>query len=147
MSNYPIWWEDTITIYNRYENKQTQLVTWHKTVITNCFWKSSGNRVKIDDTVLDTDSLICRIPKDARYLNPKDWENLSNDVMGDYFTLKQNYIVVRGNIDENIDEYTKGSRSNDFLNKYKYDGCFTIKKIGINTGTGKCNEHYYISGD
>lgn len=147
MSNYPIWWEDTITIYNRYEDKQTSLITWHRTVIHNCFWKASGNKVKVSDIVLDSDSLICRIPKDANYLNPREWEQLSNDVMDNYFTLRQNDIVVRGEIEDEINEYQKGQRANDFIEKYKYDGCFTIKKIAINTGTGKNNEHYYISGD
>lgn len=147
MSNYPIWWEDTVTLYNRYEDAQTNVVVWHRTVLTNCFWKSVGSKVVIDDTTIDTDNLICRIPKDDRYLNPLDWKQLSNDVMDEYFTLKQNDIIVKGEVDDVIDEYSKGHRANDLIEKYKDVGCFLIRKVGINVGTGKCNEHYYISGD
>ena len=147
MSNYPIWWEDTITIYNRYEDTQTSLITWHRTVISNCFWKASGNKVNISDVVLDSDNLICRIPKDDRYLNPSDWESLSNDKMSEHFTLKPGDIIVHGEVDDVINEYSQGHRANDLLDKYKYFSCFTIKTVGVNTGIGKCNEHYYVSGD
>lgn len=146
-SQYPVWWEDTVTLYNRYEDAQTNVVVWHRTVLTNCFWKSVGSKVVIDDTTIDTDNLICRIPKDNRYLNPLDWKQLSNDVMDEYFTLKQNDIIVKGEVNDVINEYSKGYRANDLIEKYKDVGCFLIRKVGINVGTGKCDEHYYISGD
>ena len=46
MNNYPSWWDTTITIYNKYENTQTQLVVWHKHVLHNCFWKYTGEKVQ-----------------------------------------------------------------------------------------------------
>lgn len=147
MSNYPIWWEDTITLYNKYEDTQTNIITWYRTVLHNCFWKATGNKVSVGNVEIDTKNLLCRIPKDERYLRIPDWENLPNDRMSEYFTLKQGDIVVLGDIDDEINEYQKGYRATDFIDKYKNYGCFQIQQIGINTGSGKNNEHYYISGE
>ena len=33
MNNYPSWWDTTVTIYNRYEDPQTNLVSWHRHVV------------------------------------------------------------------------------------------------------------------
>ena len=147
MSNYPVWWEDTITLYNKYQDKQTNIVTWYKTILYNCFWKATGNKVSVGNVEIDTTSLICRIPKDDKFLKIPDWEKLPNDKMSNYFTLRQGDIVVLGAVDDNINEYQKGYRATDFIDKYKNYGCFQIQQIGINTGTGKCNEHYFISGE
>lgn len=146
MSNYPIWWEDTITLFNRYENKQTGVVTWFKTIFTGCFWKNTGNRVTVGDVVLDTENVICRIPKQANYMNSYDWKQLSNDNMGKYFTLQQGDIIIRGVVSDSIDEYTKGKHATDFIAKYKEVGCIEIKKFNVNIGSGKNNEHYYVNG-
>lgn len=146
-NQYPIWWEDTITLYNRYEDKQTNLITWYKTVLTNCFWKATGNKVSVGSVEIDTKALICRIPKSDKYLSIPEWEELPNDEMSDYFTLRQGDIVVKGEVEDDINEYQSGYRSSDFIEKYRAYGCFQINHIGINTGSGKCLEHYYISGE
>lgn len=143
---YPIWWEDTITIYNKYEDKQTQLVTWYRHVISNCFWKASNNKITINDTVIDSSNIICRIPKQENFIEKFDWEQMPNDLMGNYFTLGQGDIIIKGEIDFIIDEYTKGRRSTDLLSRYKSKGCLEIEQFSINTGRGRCNEHYYVSG-
>jgi len=143
---YPVWWETTVTIYNKYEDKQTQLVTWYRHVVNNCFWKASNNKVTINDTVLDSSNIICRIPKQENFLERFDWEQLPNDVMNQYFTLGQGDILIKGDIDFEVDEYTKGHRSTDLLSKYKMKGCMEVEQFANNTGRGRCNEHYYVSG-
>ena len=68
MNNYPSWWNTTVTLFNKYEDPTSQLITWYKTVIDGCFWSNIQDRVKIGKTVLETDSIICRIRKTGNHL-------------------------------------------------------------------------------
>ena len=144
---YPPWWETSLTIYNKYEDKLTQVVTWYRNVVTGCFWKYTGNKVLIGDTLLETTSTICRIPYSEKFMEKYLWEQLPNDTMQDYFTLGPADIIVKGEVTDTIDEYTKGSRSSDLLSKYKeLQGCIVIDEVAINTGTARCSEHYFVKG-
>lgn len=148
MNNYPVWWDQTVTIYNKYEDPTTQLVTWHKRSIPNCFWKYKRDVAKIGEATLETSYILCRIPKNESFREKFEWLNLPNDVMGDYFTLGVGDIIVRGEISDTINEYTKGHRSSDLIAKYKnLQGCMQIEAISINVGAGRCNEHYYAQGN
>ena len=144
---YPVWWDTTITVYNQYKDPITRLTTWHKTVIPNCFWKYTGNKITIGDVVLDTNTTICRIPKDSRYLSRYLWEALPNDQKGNAFTLTPGDIIVKGSIEEDIDERVSGHRSTDFIAKYKrLDGCIEIQSFTDNTGRGRNDKHYHVTG-
>lgn len=144
---FPIWWEDTITIYNKFVDPQTQLVRWYRQVVTDCFWKLEGSTVKVGDVTLDSKSIICRIPKDSRFLEKQDWIALPNDVKESYFTIGQADIVLKGVFEDEIDEYTAGHRSTDLLGKYRdYQACMEITDFSNNTGLGRNNEHYLIRG-
>lgn len=147
MSNYPEWWDFPITVYNKYTDKTTRIVTWHKTVIPNCFWKNTGNKVNIGDVILDTESVTCRIPYQDNFLEAGEWINIPNDQMSQYFTLKQADILVKGAVDDEIDEYKSGMRSTDLLNKYHaLQSCMEIKEVTINTMKGMLTPHYYVRG-
>lgn len=147
MNNYPSWWDTTITIYNKYTDPQTQLVTWYKTVVDGAFWKYSGNKVVIDKVVLETKDIICRIRKDERFLEKHEWINIPNDEMSQYFTLSQGDIIVKGSVADEINEYASGTRSSDLKKKYKgLQGCLEIQEWTNNTGGGRGNEHYYVKG-
>ena len=144
---YPIWWDTTITIYNKFEDAQTNVITWYRHVITDCFWKFGGTTVQVGTVELDSKSITCRIPKDDRFLDKKDWMQVPNDQMANYFTISQGDIVVKGEIDDEIDEYTNGKHSTDLLAKYKaYQECMEISQYSNNTGIGRNNEHYLIRG-
>ena len=147
MSRYPIWWCDTITIFNKYENSQTNLVTWYKTTVSGVFWKASGSKVIVGTEVLDSKSILCRIPKNPHFLERVEWENLPNDQMSEYFTLGLGDIIVKGDVSDVIDEYTAGHRSTDLLERYKpSQRCFEVEEFANNTGIGRNNEHYYARG-
>lgn len=148
MSNhYPSWWDTTITIYNKFQDPVTNLVTWHRFVIKNCFWKYSGNKVVIDKVVLDTKNIICRIPVQESYLSKHLWIDVPNDKMSNYFTLGVGDIIVKDEVTDEINEYQSGSRSSDLLKKYKMlQGCLQIEEFSDNTGGGRGNEHYYVRG-
>lgn len=147
MNNYPSWWNTTITIYNKYEDPITNLITWYSHTVEGAFWKYVGNKVVIDKVVLETKDIICRIRKDDNFLEKHEWIALPNDEMSKYFTLGQEDIIVKGQVDDVIDEYTSGKRSSDLKKKYKsLQGCMEIQQWADNTGGGRGNEHYYVKG-
>lgn len=147
MNNYPIWWDSTITLYNRFEDPITQLVTWYKTIIPGCYWDNLHDKVKIGEAVLETNSVICRVRKSEKYVDAETWLLMPEDIKGNYFTISQQDIVVLGEVNEEIDEYHSGTRSTDLLAKYKkLQRCFEISAFVNNTGLGRGNEHYFLRG-
>ena len=148
MSNrYPVWWDTTLTIYNKYTDPQTQIVQWYSHVVSGCFWKYLRSKVKVGNTVLESDSTVCRVPKQENFLEKQDWVQLPNDKKGNYLTFGAGDIIIKGEVDDVIDEYTKGHRSSDILDKYNaLQGCIEVDSVGINVGPGRCEEHYVIRG-
>lgn len=147
MNSFGSWWDTTVTIYNRYENPQTQLVTWYRYVVDKCFWKYSGSKVTINDVVLDTKDIICRIRVNNAFLEKHEWIAKPNDEMSNYFTLAQGDIIVKGEVDDEINEYQANHRSSDLKAKYKaLQGCLEIQEWSNNTGGGRGNEHYFVRG-
>ena len=144
---YPIWWDTTITVYNKYEDPQTRVIRWFSTVIEGCFWKYVGDKITVGETVLETNNIICRIPQQSNFLEKYLWINKPNDTMSEFFTLGPGDIIVKGEVTESIDEYTSGHRSSDFIRKYKnLQGCMEVEQVAINTGGGRNNPHYYVRG-
>ena len=147
MMGYPIWWDTSLTIYNQFKDPQTKVVHWYRNVVHKCFWKSTGNKVTIGQVELDTNSTLCRIPKDDRFLERYVWEALPNDQMPKFFTLGPGDIIVKGEVNDVIDETVKGSRSTDLLQKYgRLQGCIEIERFANNTGIGRNDKHYYVVG-
>lgn len=147
MNNYPEWWDTDLTIYNKFEDPQTRLVTWYKTIVKDAFWKYTGDKITINKTTLETNNTICRIRKDSKFLESHIWKNTPNDKMSKYFTLSPGDIIVKGAVTDEIDEYISGKRSNDLEKKYKnLQGCIRVEEVAINVGAGRCDEHYYVRG-
>ena len=145
---YPQWWNTTVTIYNKYVDTQTDLVSWFRHTVDGCFWKYAGNTVNIGQTILETKDIVCRIPEQEDFLERYQWENLPNDEMDNYFSLAPEDIIVKGEVEDEIDEYTKGHRSTDLLEKDKrLQGCVEIEQVAINVGGGRNNPHYYVKGN
>lgn len=148
MSNLnPIWWDTTLTIYNKYKDPQTQLIRWYRKSVTNCFWKNVGDKVNINQVVLETNNIICRIPEQENFREKYLWIAIPNDQMGNYFTLGPGDIIIKGEVSDIIDEYTAGHRASDLIAKYKdLQGCMEIQQVSINTGIGRNNPHYFVKG-
>lgn len=146
-AGFPVWWDTTVTIYNKFVDPQTQVITWFRHVVSDCFWRLEGSTVRVGDVTLDSKAVICRIPKDDAFLEKQEWLKLPNDEMDDYFTLGQGDIIVKGECEEEIDENTKGYRSNDLLSKYReYQAVLEITDFVNDTGIGRNNEHYFVRG-
>lgn len=147
LSVLPAWWDTTLTVFNKYEDPLTQVVTWHKKVLTKCFWKYVGDKVQINQSVLETNNIICRIPQNIHFLEKYNWVTVPNDEMDAYFTLGRGDIIVKGEVDDVINEYSSGQRSTDLIAKYKeLQGCMEIEEVAINVGAGRVIPHYYVKG-
>ena len=147
MNRYPTWWNQTITVYNQYKDPQTKVIKWYRTVIENCFWRYTQAKFIVNGTVVNANVTVCRIPKQENYRERYLWEQLSNDEMSNYFTLTIGDLIVKGEVDDDIDEYTTGKRSNDFLTKYKrLQGCTLIEFVADDTSGGRDAEHYHVKG-
>lgn len=144
MKPRPKWWDTNITIYNKYETAEGE-VTWYRTHISNCFWKYVRDKMTAGQTVIETNSTICRIPEDTRYLPKFEWKELADK--SNNFTLGVQDIIVVGMVEDVIDEYTSGKRSSDLIKKYKeINGCMIIDNVSINTGLGRGMKHYLVKG-
>ena len=147
------WWDKTLTIYNKYVDPSTQRVTWYRTVVNNCFWKYYNTTyyvgkysVKVSGIALETKHVTCRIPKSDNFRYQREWRNLSDK--SNYFTLATGDIIVLGEVDDVIDDYTEGQRSTDLVSKYKDQlECVEIDSFVINVGTGMGFEHYRVIGE
>lgn len=147
MSNYPIWWDTDVTIYNKFTDPTTQIVKWYRTNISKCFWKYDRTKLSVGNTVIETTDTICRIPENENFVENFKWVNIPNDEMNNYFTLSVGDIVVKGNITDDIDEYKAGKRSSDLISKYKeMQGVIQVNQVSINTGIGRCLPHYLVRG-
>lgn len=147
MNIYPQWWDTSVTIYNRYEDKQTNVVTWYKHTVDGAFWQYIKDKIIVGDTTLETNKIKCRIRKNDLYMDREQWEQLPNDIKAGYFTLGQGDIIIKGNVDDEIDEYQEGHRSTDVIAKYKrLNGCMEIDLAQNNTGGGRGQEHYLAEG-
>ena len=148
MSKYPIWWDTSITIYNKYIDPTTQIITWYRTNLDNCFWKYTRNSMLFGESVLETVKTICRIPQNVNFMEKQDWINLPSEDKATHFTLSEGDIVVKGHIEDDIQEYTRGQRATDLISKYKaLQGCMVLNQFSNNTGSGRTLPHYYIVGD
>lgn len=153
MSNFPFaWWDKTLTIYNRIVDPDTQRVSWQRTVVEHCFWKYVNNIYNMGrygmsslGIRVETKDVICRIPKDDRFVDKRAWKSLE-DKTG-HFTLGNGDIIILGEVQDVIDEYTAGQRSTDLLAKYKEeDACLEVDTYVDNVQTGVGLEHYRVIG-
>lgn len=147
MSEYPVWWDKTLTVYNRYQDPQTSVVRWYKHTVDNCFWRDISEKINVGNTLLETKNIVCRIPEQDNFLEKYQWVDVPNDEMDQYLTLGVGDIIVRGKVSDEINEYTNGSRSSDLLAKYKeLQGCLTVQETNLAVGPGRNNPHYYVRG-
>lgn len=139
---YPVWWDTTVTLFNKYEDSKGE-VTWYKTVLTGCFWKYETDYQRVDNATQMTKVLLCRVRKSSDFLENYVWKEESSK--DSYFTFNDGDILIKGEVEDTINEYTTGQRASDLLKKYK-DKCAEITECRINVGAGRVCEHYLVRG-
>ena len=146
MNDYPVWWDTTVTIYNKYVNPLTKVASWFRHVVDGCFLSNTTNITITDGVQVQSNDVVCRIRQNDLYKPKREWESLPNDKMGDYFTIGKDDILIKGAVNDVLDETLKGHRGNDLISKYKED-CIVVKKCSDNTGAGRCLPHYFVTGE
>lgn len=140
-----MFWNKTITLYNKHEDEQTGLIKWYRHGLVNCFYKVTNNTVSVGGVQLQTDENIIRIPKQTNYLPPYKWMQTPNDEKGDAITLQSGDLIFLGDVSEEIDEYTSGKRSTDIIKKYSTLGSVFVKSVNINDFVP--GAHYLVRGE
>lgn len=142
MANY---WNKTITVFNKFEDKFTGATVWHRHVLRNCFYKRTNQSVSVGNVNLQSDENIVRIPYQANFKQAYEWQNMPTDMQANYLTLQTGDLIIYGLIAMDIDENTSGMRANDFIKNYKSMGVMTIKAVNINDDLP--NKHYLVRGE
>ena len=140
-----MFWNKTITLYNKHTDELTGIVKWYRHVLHDCFVKVTNNKVNVGGVQLQTNDNIIRIPKQPNYLPPYEWLKLPNDIKSQFLTLKSGDLIFLGDIDETIDENTSGQRSSDLIAKYKSMGSVFVNSVNINDFMYA--EHYFVRGE
>jgi hypothetical protein len=144
---YPVWWDTDLTIYNRYEDPETNVVKWYRYSVSGAFYKHVKQKVVIGSETLEIDRVMCRMREHPAYLDKHIWVQLDDKDKASHFTVGRGDIIVKGIVEDEIDEYTKGKRSSDINAKYKeLQGCFVVDLTANNTGPGRCEPHYRAEG-
>lgn len=140
-----MYWNKTITLYNKHEDEDTGLIKWFRHKLDRCFYKVTDNTVNLGGVQLQTNDNIIRIPAQADYIPPFEWSKLPNDQKGQYMTLQSGDLIFLGDIDTQIDEYTQGLRSSDLIAEYKTLGSVFVKSVNINDWM--YGQHYFVRGE
>jgi len=147
MNHYSSWWDDTITLYNKFIDPDTKKTKWYRHVIEGCFYNHTIEKITVGNTTIASNVSICRIRVSENYVDRKAWIDLSDEEKAEEFTLGAGDIIVANETNFEIDEYTSGKRSSDLIKENKeWPGCFTIETVNINVGGGRGNEHYHVRG-
>ena len=147
-SVYPVWWDTAITVFNKFMDPDTNEITWYRTYIDGCFWNDTSIQSTAGQIVHDTNNVILRIPQDNRFKEYAEWVNTKSDERNNYFTLHQGDIIVKGHVEDVINDYQAGVRSSDLISKYKeLYLCLTVDTWKNNTGIGRVAPHYFVGGE
>lgn len=116
----------TVTIYNKYvdDSEAFPVERWKRTVLDNCYFGSVREEKQNNNSLVASNSFVCRIPKNKAYSDDFNGEN-------DKFTLSPGDIIVKGNINDIIEDKS-GRRTSDLINKYK-GKIFTVDSVSDNT--------------
>ena len=134
-------WNQTITVYSRYVDKQNRAVRWVGKVLHNCFVGKERIRDWNNRDAILSEEYVVRIPQNADFLASAGLELLANT---DLFTLSPGNVVFLGEVDDEIDDETDGLRMSDRRIQYG-DQCFEIKRFSDNTKVGFL-PHYRVEG-
>ena len=139
-----MFWNKTITLYNKHQDASTDEITWCRHIIKNCFFKATQNKVNVGNVQAVSDNNVVRIPAQDNYINPQEWNTLSENVRKKYITLQAGDLIILGEINEEIDEYSNGKRASDLIAKYELLGSMFINSCNINDFMP--GAHYFIRG-
>lgn len=138
-TQYPRWWNTSLTVFNRIFDTDTKATAWQKTVLQNCFYLQNSDQMQSGTTIRADNTYVVRIPASEAYIPQTEWEAMQGEHTG-LFTLTPGDLIFKGEIP---DEIESGS-GNSLLERYKPD-CFKIQSVYDGTGYGVLG-HYMAEG-
>ena len=121
-----IFYQDTVTIYNKYEDKKAGITTYFPTVLENVrlLITKGANIAKSGMDTADSATLsIYTDTLEKPYMLPKEWSRLEDKTAA--FTLAAGDFFVKG------DTSTEDVATKEFAQymKKKYDNLFTVTTV------------------
>lgn len=120
--------KDTITIYNKYYDFNSDTDKYQRTVIKGVNWQGKKHATVSDKGLLLADSTLIFIEKLDNYISPKRFAKLSDTERIKFFTLTPGDKIVKGEIDfeiTGIKPYRIADLESDF------DDVIDIKSVSI----------------
>ena len=135
---------DTITIWNRYRNKQTNKDEWTRHTTSNASWEC-----KIESSVTDKGAVVAGaysvlIAEHPDYRDHLTWKNMSPEDRARHFTLNTGDLVALGEIDleiTGVEPYREADVRTELI-----PNAFQIKAFADESEPHKMGRHYYVSG-
>lgn len=121
---YPAWWNQTVTLYHH--SYADGVKVWTRKVLTGCFVQRRKTSVNVDTSRRDGHRFVCRL----RAPMP---------------SLARGDIVCLGSERADLDEYTQGSTSAEFL-AANAERAFAVMEIHDNTDNAVPIKHVYVGG-
>lgn len=120
-----------ITIYNAYYNKERGITEYNRTVIRGVNWQGSKKSTVSDKGIKNADYANIFIPMSAdfdgkTYIGPRQYNQLSPEVVRNYFTFQTNDKIVNGMITFDVTG-EKGKMLKDL--EHNFDDVLTIMSV------------------
>ncbi|MBN1046176.1 hypothetical protein FDB28_10240 [Clostridium botulinum] len=128
------------TLYNHYTDKETERVSYKRTVITRVNWQGEQKTAVTDKGLVSVNQIDVLIPfssdfEGKKYIGPKEFRKLFDKDKEKYFTLDNDDYIVKGEIDSSV--------TIDNLKK-SYDNVTTIISVLICDSGSPSIRHYEI---
>ena len=140
-TEYPEWWNGTITLYNKYIDDENRRVIWYRHVLSGCYIGTKDVRSVNGSEITLANTTVIRVPYSQIYIAHDSWDK--SDARDDHITFRVGDIIVKGECETEIDENKSGSRSNDVISNNS-ENAFVIKLFADNTNVSP--RHYRIEG-
>ncbi len=131
---------DTITVWNKWRNPETNKDEWFRHVITGCSWEHKAVREVDGQTARLASVFSVLISENPQYRAAGEWA----DDKITFFTLQEGDLVALGVQSAEITGAAPNTES--AVRQNLAPEVFTIRVFVDNTGGYKRGKHYYLEG-
>lgn len=138
-------YNQTITLWNclkASDNPVSNVDVWYKTVLTDCFFKAVTSQVNTGINSQMAGAFTVRIAKSDLYLPYAEWVAKATNVRGNYFTMRNDDIVILGMTTDTISSASPNTAP-QILSKNK-PNAFKVTACADNSGSAQ--GHYRLGG-
>lgn len=131
---------EIITVWNRWEDPVTGLETWHRHIVSGCYWENEAARTTDPQgAVRMTNTYLVLVEAAPEYVAPNTWDSLDEEDRTKQFTFRPGDFVGRGMLGSD------GMSIADVKKAFSVVG-FTVQTAIDNTQLYKRGGHYELRG-